>query len=137
MVGGADAVQGMRRVAARHGGRLRRGAGKAAGKRRAGGGCVQAGGGGVRKIGERERKLWCGWDPTAAVVCTNLKHWKMWKKKTFRRCIGSTEVDHGCIVCKLIGLESWPGPRTFRWAGPHQQHLSICVYKVGYKTSRI
>jgi len=66
-----------------------------------GGGAGSASGSGVRgprgmaagvgreRASERGRELGFGCvDPTVAKGCTNLKHWKMWKKKSTGRYIG-------------------------------------------------
>ena len=45
---------------------------------------------------ERERKQARVWvDPRAVFVCTNLKHWKMGKKKSSERYIGLVGADEG------------------------------------------
>ena len=49
----------------------------------------------------RERNLGFEMDPRAVVVCTNLKQWKVMKKKSSERYIGSTP----------------PGRLTASWAG--------------------
>ncbi|KAG2562789.1 hypothetical protein PVAP13_8KG265129 [Panicum virgatum] len=94
------------RAAARHGAGVRattsrwtehraRGAAAAAQREERAARGQTAAGGEQRRLGKRERNLEFDMDPRAVVVCPNLKQWKVTKKKSSERYIGSTARSRG------------------------------------------